>query len=181
MAVASFPAHFPVSQATSSSSHMAWQVHQPSLLCSLFLRPLSSSSHMAWERGYKSTTLTAVASFSRHFLTPPTWPGNEATNPPLTAVASFSGHFLTPPTWPGNEATNPPLTAVASFSRHFLTPPTWPGNEATNPPLTAVASFSGHFLAPPTWPGNEAKKLKAARLEWTANLDSKCRKSIIMA
>ena len=51
----------------------------------------------------KRTTSTpqpfmAVASFSGHFLSPPTWPGNEATS------SLFSGHFLAPPTWPGNEA-----------------------------------------------------------------------------
>ena len=62
---------------------------------------------MAWERGYKFANFTAVASFSGHFLAPPTWPGNEASSPTFTAVASFSGHFLAPPTWPGNEEHDP--------------------------------------------------------------------------
>ena len=69
MAVASFSGH-----ALPTSSHMAWERGYKFLV----LRPLPSSSHMVWERGYKFTNLSAVASFSGHFLPPPTWPGNEA-------------------------------------------------------------------------------------------------------
>ena len=36
---------------------------------------------MTWERGYKFTNFTAVASFSGHFLAPPTWSGNEEYDP----------------------------------------------------------------------------------------------------
>ena len=55
------------------------------------------------------------------------------------AVASFSGHFLAPPTWPRNEATSPPtLLLVASFPGHFLVPPTLPGNEEHDPAFVSV-------------------------------------------
>ena len=55
------------------------------------------------------------------------------------AVASFSGHFLAPPTLPGNEATSSPtLLLVASFPGHFLAPPTLPGNEEHDPASVSV-------------------------------------------
>ena len=101
MAVASFPPHFPVSQATFLAPP-TWPGKFANLHCCVVsvLRLLFSSSHMAWERDYKSTTLTAVALFSGHFLPPPMWPGNKATSPPtFSTLASFSGNFLAPPTW----------------------------------------------------------------------------------
>ena len=59
---------------------------QPLLAVHLVLRPLPSSSHMAWERGYKFTNFTAVASFSGHFLAPPTRPGKEEYDPAFVSV-----------------------------------------------------------------------------------------------
>ena len=39
------------------------------------------STQRLLERGYMSTTITSVASFSAHFLAPSIWPGNDATCP----------------------------------------------------------------------------------------------------
>ena len=65
--------------------------------CSLVLKSLLSSSHMAWEQGYKFTNFTAVASFSGHFLAPPTWPGNEEHDPAFVSVqlGMFASYIAT--------------------------------------------------------------------------------------